>query len=309
MKKKKILFIGCSNFFRNRIYPSIKNNKLIDIYLSSKTFSKFKNLKIIKNYKIDKKIKYDFIYISLINKLHFKYARKFLANGNNIIVDKPIVTSFKQFEKLFQIAKKKNVFILESTFFSYHKVFDFIKKDTQNFKKIQNIIATFHIPANGNKYKLDNLKRIGLSATTDMSSYAIYILKNFYNSDVKNKTVFFKYFENKLIKEFNIMTEYKNKKIFYGSFGFKSEYQSSIKFISSKKIYLIDHQAFALRNNKIKVKIKINNKWHEVNFKDNLINNYFNHILFMLKNKKKYIKRERDNLLAFYKLKNYLGLI
>jgi predicted dehydrogenase len=109
---KKILIVGYSSFIKRRVLKPLKEINNLDIYICSKSQKINEKVKYsFNNYKIAiTKQNYDFIYISLINKLHFKYAKFALMRGNNLIIDKPITTSFNETQKLIKLAKKKNVF-------------------------------------------------------------------------------------------------------------------------------------------------------------------------------------------------------
>ena len=72
--KKKILVIGYSSFVRRRVIKSLKKIKKLDIFICSKSNRIDKKEKIFFNdYKVALNSEnYDYVYISLINNLHFK---------------------------------------------------------------------------------------------------------------------------------------------------------------------------------------------------------------------------------------------
>ena len=74
---------------------------------------------------------------------------------------------------------------------------------------------------------------------------------------------------------------------YFGNFSVGSEYLSQIIFSSDKKIIYLNFQAFALpANKKIKIVLKQNNKYRNIYIdKDDSIKNYFEKILFSIKNK------------------------
>ena len=79
MKKTQILILGYSSFLRRRVVPALKKLKNIEYSICSK--SNKINLKekiLFNNYDIAlSKTTASTIYISLINSLHFKYAKIF----------------------------------------------------------------------------------------------------------------------------------------------------------------------------------------------------------------------------------------
>ena len=75
----KILFLGNSNFLKNRIKNTLNKNKNFKYLIASKT-SEIDNKTIFFNNYI-KEIetgKFDLVYVSLINSLHYKIAKKAL---------------------------------------------------------------------------------------------------------------------------------------------------------------------------------------------------------------------------------------
>ena len=114
MKKTQLLILGYSSFLKRRVIPAIRKMKSIEYCICSK--SNKINLKekiLFKDYNTAlSKTTADIVYISLINSLHFKYAKKALTKGLNVIVDKPIAVSLHETKKLLQIAKKKKFAII-----------------------------------------------------------------------------------------------------------------------------------------------------------------------------------------------------
>ena len=56
----------------------------------------------------------DFVYVGLINSVHHEYAKKFLAAGKNVIVEKPFTTSAAQAQDLIDLALSKKLFLFEA---------------------------------------------------------------------------------------------------------------------------------------------------------------------------------------------------
>ena len=106
--KTKILILGNSSFVRKRVLQSLKKIKNLEINLCSKSSKIHKdNLVFFNDYKKAINSKPNIVYISLINKLHFKFAKFALEKNCNVIVDKPITKNFKLAKQLVEIAKKK----------------------------------------------------------------------------------------------------------------------------------------------------------------------------------------------------------
>ena len=283
MKKVNLLILGNSNFVKRRVLNSLNKIKEIDYKICSKSQ---KNKKIFYNdYMQALKSDPDIVYISLVNHLHYKYAKIALNMGFHVIVDKPITPKLYQVKELIKIAKKKKLLLSEATLFNYHGVFNKINSLIGGNKNLKFIQSNFTIP------QKSTLKQIELTQSDcfmDMSPYACSLIRLYLDSKVKNLTFFDEKFKNnKNIKNFYILAK-NNKTKYFGNFAVGREYLSQIIFTSEKKIIYLDFQAFALPSNKkIKIIVKENNKFKNIYLnKDDSIKNYFKKILSSIKNKR-----------------------
>lgn len=55
-----------------------------------------------------------FVYIGLVNSVHFEYAKKCLEAGKNVIVEKPFTVTFEEAKELADIAVSKKLYIFEA---------------------------------------------------------------------------------------------------------------------------------------------------------------------------------------------------
>jgi predicted dehydrogenase len=283
MKKVNLLILGNSNFVKRRVISSLNKIKEIEYKICSKSQ---KNKKIFfNNYTEALKSKPDIVYISLVNHLHYKYAKLALNKGFHVIVDKPLAPKLYQVKELIKIAKKKKLLISEATLFNYHNVFRKINSLIGGNKNLRFIQSNFTIP------QKKTLKQIELTQSDcfmDMSPYASALIRLYLDSKIKNLTFFNEKFKNnKSIKNFYILAKNSTTK-YFGNFAVGREYLSQIIFTSEKKIIYLDFQAFALPSNKkIKIIIKENNKFKNIYLnKDDSIKNYFNKILSSINNKR-----------------------
>lgn len=56
----------------------------------------------------------DFVYVGLINSVHYDYAKKFIEAGKNVIVEKPFTTSAAQAQQLIALALSKRLYLFEA---------------------------------------------------------------------------------------------------------------------------------------------------------------------------------------------------
>lgn len=273
----KILFLGNSNFLKNRIKSTVEKNKNFNYIIASKTSEIDNKTIFFNNYiKALESKEFDLVYITLINALHYKIAKKALELGLHVVVDKPLALSAKKSLTLLNIAKKKKVLLSEAVIFNYHKLFKHIYKLTNRSEKLYKVDAVFKIPKKINKY--DHKKK--LDCLSDMSSYAASMQRIFFNNKIIKKKI---YFENKkdlkIIKNFHIQLQYKNNKFFNGYFAYEREYESSIKIFCNKFTIKVPFQAFALKPHRnYNLEIMSKNKIKKIKFKDDNLLNYLKKI-------------------------------
>jgi predicted dehydrogenase len=74
----------------------------------------------------------DTIYVALPNNLHFEFAKRALEVNKNVIIEKPMTSTYKQAVVLSELAKKRNLFIFEAITNQYFP----------NYKKIKELLPT-----------------------------------------------------------------------------------------------------------------------------------------------------------------------
>jgi len=287
MAKTKLLFIGYSSFARRRLIPSINRNNKFNYCICSKSNKIDFSKKIFYNNYQDalKKFKPEIVYISTVNSTHYKYSKKILEKGFNVIVDKPATLNIKSTKKLLQIAKRKKLLFAEATLFNYHRVFDVIKKLSNGTSQIEHIQSNLNHPLEKSINKIANING---DCEYDMSPYAAAIIRLFMSDSFKNLNVNRSYFKNtKLVKNFYIK---KNTKTctYFGNFAFQREYNQQIIFYTKNRIIYSPQRIFALPNDKnLEITLKTKNMIKKIKVKkDDCIKNFFKLVLTALKDKK-----------------------
>ena len=101
--------------------------------------SKEKAEKIAKDFNLrdtytdyDKMLKSDIdtVYVALPNFLHFEYAKKAILAGKNVICEKPITSTFREFIELKELALKKKLFLIEAV--TIHEMPSYISLKEKN---------------------------------------------------------------------------------------------------------------------------------------------------------------------------------
>jgi hypothetical protein len=182
MRIKKICFIGYGSHVEKTLIPSVNlNNKNIKIITKKKlnNFQTFSSVQIaLKN------LTKDYVFFnSTPPTFHYSLSKLILSSGFNLIVEKPMCLNPWQAKKLYDLAKKNNVFIFENMMYFYSQQFKLIKKEI-NKKNIESIDIKFAIPTfNLNSFRTKaNLK---CSILYDMGCYPFSLLA-YFKFDLKN---------------------------------------------------------------------------------------------------------------------------
>lgn len=124
-----------SEFFN--IWPYLKNVELNALYGRKASEEKLKELKAkhkIKNIFFDYEAllqsEADTVYIALPNSLHFDYARKALEADKNVILEKPMTSTYKEALILNELARSRELLLFEAITTQY----------LPNYKKIKELL-------------------------------------------------------------------------------------------------------------------------------------------------------------------------
>ena len=306
----KIAIWSFSNHFKNKILPSIKNNKQIKVkYILTKQNSRDIGLKNIKwlgtKEELKSKKDIDFIYISSVNSNHFKNIKFALLNKFNVICEKPICLKNNQFRELIKISKVKKVKFFEIIQYKHHPIFfklrEILKKNL--IGEIKQVDAVFKIPLK-DKNNFRFKKELGGGAINDVGFYPISIMFTLFNTkQIKIIETKFKK-ENKLDIKGSLSALNENDIFFKLSWGFKSLYKNYLRIIGTKgKI-----EAKFIFSKKIiqgaKIILNIRKKRFVQIKKANQINLAFEDIL---KSDMKYFMKELDLSLRIFKVMDILN--
>lgn len=71
-------------------------------------------------------------YIGALNPDHYKLGKLFLDNGKHVLIEKPLCMNFKQAKSLTDLAKKKNVFLMEAVWSRFSPAYIALEKEIQS---------------------------------------------------------------------------------------------------------------------------------------------------------------------------------
>lgn len=299
-----------SNHFRYKVFPSIKNNRKIDVVaiLSNKKKDKNSDLKNIKWFKNKKSFfdfcNLDYVYISSVNSKHFLDCKYALNKNVNVICEKPMCLNLDELNKLKNIAKERERNIFEMTQYTSHPLFIKLRKilSSKKIGEISKVKSSFKIPLNDRKnFRFHN--GYGGGALFDVGYYPISTMFTLFDSKKIEIEKIKLNKENKLDMAGNLLTKNEKGIRFYLKWGFNSSYENYINIFGKRgkiKVNFIFSKSVQ-QNAKIEI-LKKNTEIVNIETA-NQINLAFNDIFFKKKFKKK-MKFSSQILQVIEKIKN-----
>ena len=85
----------------------------------------------------------DFVYIGLINSVHYEYTKKALFAGKNVIVEKPFASSAAEVRELRDLALAKHLYVFEAVTIHYLPNFKAIRDFLPQLGNIRAVVANY----------------------------------------------------------------------------------------------------------------------------------------------------------------------
>lgn len=194
MKKIKIGILGTADIAFRRFLPALQNIPAFEyVGVATRTAAKAKKFQdefggsIYEGY--DQMISddgIDALYIPLPPALHKEYAKKALASGKHVLLEKPFTTSKKDTEELIDLARKQNLAVFENYMFVYHSQLQKILQILQEGKlgDLRLVRCSFGFPFKGaNDFRYN--KELGGGALLDCGGYPLKLAGLFLGSTAR----------------------------------------------------------------------------------------------------------------------------
>ena len=265
----KLLFLGYSKLFKNRLIPVL--NLLTD-EIEEISVAKYKDQdwdNEIQRLIHPKIMLYDsyaegvsksnanLTYVSSVNSNHYNSAKMSLLAKMHTIIDKPAVMNMNEMMSLYY-SSTPNLLLAEALVYLYHPQFQKIKDIIKQYEsEIKTINVLFSIPPleiNNFRYK----NEFGGGVINDMGPYAVSIGRYFFNEQPKNILVNNNQWVNDVCVAFDVIFSYSNNKSVIGHFGFTTEYTNTMTILCDNLKIDID-RVFTISDDispEIKVKTK-----------------------------------------------------
>lgn len=85
----------------------------------------------------------EFVYIGLINSVHYEYTKRALMAGKNVIVEKPFASTAAEVEELRGLALQRNLYVFEAVTLFYLPNFAAIKEMLPKIGRIRAVTANY----------------------------------------------------------------------------------------------------------------------------------------------------------------------
>ncbi len=247
-QKLRVGVLGCANIAIKSVIPAIVDleNLFILSGVASRDIEKA-NL-ISKTFNTEAYYSYndlvnskhiDVIYIPLPNSLHFEWVEKSLLNNKHVLVEKSMACSLEEVVKLNELAKSKNLVLIENFQFRFHTQINRIIEiiDSGEIGELRSITANFGFPPFSDIKNIRYSKLLGGGSLLDAGAYPIKLSQILFKSkELKVTSAKLNYDENLDVDTWGGgFIEVLNGKLFFQfAFGFDNFYENSIRCWGSK---------------------------------------------------------------------------
>ena len=83
------------------------------------------------------------VYVATPNLLHYEQTKRALLAGKHVICEKPFVTKFSQAKELAELAKAKNLFLVEAAPTSFLPNYKILKRELPKIGKVKLVLSNF----------------------------------------------------------------------------------------------------------------------------------------------------------------------
>ncbi|APD06087.1 D-xylose 1-dehydrogenase (NADP(+)) [Flavobacteriaceae bacterium UJ101] len=239
--------ISCANIAINNIIPALKRiyKDKRSITLSSRDINKAKELAI--KFNCDYAASYealleddsiDAVYIPLPNALHFEWVKKSLLKGKHVLVEKPTTMNFEQSKLLVELAKSRNLALVENFQFQFHSQHEYVKEliKSEEIGEIRSFRSSFGFPPFSESDNIRYKRNLGGGALLDAGAYVLKATTFIMGNGFQVESSFLKYHDEYKVDWFGgAFLVNKEKDIFSEvAFGFDNFYQCNYEIWGSK---------------------------------------------------------------------------
>lgn len=154
-------------------------------------FAKLHNIKIAYDSyaKLAENSNIDVVYIGVLHPQHLEVAKLMLNHGKHVLCEKPLTMNLKQTTELLNLAKSKNLFLMEAIWSRCFPAYDGIKTmiDSGSIGDIHQVIVSFGFRLTD--VPRVNVKKLGGGTILDLGIYGIQFACFIFNHEWPEKVV------------------------------------------------------------------------------------------------------------------------
>lgn len=181
--KLRIGVLGCAAIAERMVIPAIllsEHYKLIAV--ASRTIGKAESYaqkfdcEAIEGYeKMLQRSDIDVVYIPLPTGMHAEWAIKALEYGKHILIEKSLAAAYSDAERIIDLAKQKNLLVMENFMFEYHRQFSMIREIIKNntLGNLRCVRSSFGFPPFPDSANIRYNASLGGGALLDAGAYTI----------------------------------------------------------------------------------------------------------------------------------------
>lgn len=187
----------------------------------------------------------DILYIATPNNLHYQEIKEALLNGKHVLSEKPMTLIPSEMEELYQIAKERNLFLLEGYWVYFLPASQKLREVYPSIGEIEEISLTYGFFSEGKRRERKFLSCLGGGALLDIGIYNIGFLTllDLLNPSIEKTRVMMNEYGTDKWSETKLLYNQKTKVTTINLIGEDTERICSIKG-KEGSIYIPDFQHF-----------------------------------------------------------------
>lgn len=178
------------------------------------------------------------VYIPLPNSLHYEYILACLESGIHVLCEKSLTCSYKETARLIELARAKNLVIVENFQFRFHKQLTVIQEMLQRkeFGELRVFNSTFCFPPFQDESNIRYSKELGGGALLDAGAYPIKLAQIILGNDLNVNTAKYHIDPHTGVDLWGgaFLSHSINSSFGHMSFGFDNFYRCSVELIGQK---------------------------------------------------------------------------
>lgn len=150
----KLAILGTGKIVQEGALPALKNVPEIEVIaIYARQHSKGVAENLAKEYSIPKVVteyaeilqdeSVDFVYIGLVNSVHYEYAKQALLAGKNVIVEKPFAATAAEVKEISELALAKGLYVFEAVTSLHLPNFQIVKASLVKIGRIKMVTANY----------------------------------------------------------------------------------------------------------------------------------------------------------------------